>query len=40
MISGDTEDLSAWLDARHGPGAYIGTFLTGTYFAAPVPAAD
>ncbi|NEB95098.1 hypothetical protein [Streptomyces bauhiniae] len=23
--------LSAWLDARHGPGAFTGDFLSGTY---------
>ncbi|WP_338684815.1 hypothetical protein QD712_30215 [Streptomyces acidiscabies] len=33
MISGDVQRLSAWLDARHGPGTFPGIFLSGTYFA-------
>ncbi|MFM9445057.1 hypothetical protein [Streptomyces acidiscabies] len=33
MISGDVQRLSAWLDARHGPGTFPGIFLLDTYFA-------
>ncbi|WP_181923574.1 hypothetical protein [Streptomyces inhibens] len=33
VISGDVRGLSAWLDARHGPGTFAGAFLTGAYFA-------
>lgn len=32
VISGDTRGLSAWLDARHGPGTFAGVFLSGAYF--------
>ncbi|MFD8300289.1 hypothetical protein ACFV13_29215 [Streptomyces bauhiniae] len=35
VISGDTRGITAWLDARHGPGTFAGTFLTGAYFAPP-----
>lgn len=35
VVSGETRGLSEWLDVRHGPGAFAGVFLTGSYFRPP-----
>ncbi|MFF2788658.1 hypothetical protein ACFVT6_18110 [Streptomyces sp. NPDC058049] len=32
VVSGDTRDLGAWLDARHGPGTFAAVFQTSAYF--------
>ncbi|WP_258534775.1 hypothetical protein [Streptomyces sp. PT12] len=37
IISGDVAELGAWLDARHGPGAFAGLFRTPEYFAPTDP---
>lgn len=36
IISGETETLGAWLNARHGPGTFAGMFRSGAYFT-PAP---
>jgi hypothetical protein len=33
VISGETRDIDRWLNARHGPGAFAGTFMSETYLA-------
>lgn len=32
VISGETRALSAWLDDRHGPGAFAGALMSDSYF--------
>ncbi|MET9290929.1 hypothetical protein [Streptomyces sp. NPDC003077] len=39
VISGDTATLCAWLNRRHGPGAFTALFLARDSFGLPQPAA-